>query len=78
MVGSRYHPAPIARFWAAALVGYEVAPYDEAVLERLRANGVFSPEGDPTVLVERAGVSPRLFFQLVPEPKGSRTGYTST
>ena len=69
VVFDSYHPASIARFWAAALDGYEVAPYDEAELERLRANGVLSPEGDPTVLVERAGVSPRLFFQLVPEPK---------
>jgi len=29
------HPASIARFWAAALDGYEVAPYDEAELARL-------------------------------------------
>jgi len=42
VVFDSYHPASIARFWAAALDGYEVAPYDEAELERLRANGVFS------------------------------------
>ena len=63
------HPASIARFWAAALDGYEVAPYDEAELARLRANGIFDPEDDPTVLVEAPGTSPRIFFQLVPEGK---------
>jgi hypothetical protein len=69
VVDSR-HPASIARFWAAVLDGYDVAPYDEAELARLRANGINDPEDDPTVLVERAdGAGPRLFFQRVPEPK---------
>jgi Glyoxalase-like domain len=64
------HPASLARFWAAVLDGYEVAPYDEAELARLRAKGVYDVEDDPTVLVERNdGGRPRLFFQLVPEPK---------
>jgi hypothetical protein len=63
------HPASIARFWAAALDDYEVAPYDEAELERLRGNGIMDPEDDPTVLVEGPGGGPRLFFQLVTEPK---------
>jgi hypothetical protein len=64
------HPASIARFWAAALDGYDVAPYDAAELERLRALGVEDVNDDPTVLVERAdGRTPRLFFQLVPESK---------
>jgi hypothetical protein len=30
------HPASIARFRAAVLDGYQVAPYDEAELARLR------------------------------------------
>jgi glyoxalase superfamily protein len=65
-----HHPASIARFWAAVLDGYAVAPYDEAELERLRANGIDDPEDDPTVLVEAGPeVTPRLFFQLVPESK---------
>jgi hypothetical protein len=64
-----HHPASIARFWAAALDDYEVAPYDEAELERLRNNGILDPEDDPSVLVEARGVHPRLFFQLVPESK---------
>jgi hypothetical protein len=73
------HPASIARFWARALDGYQVAPYDDAELERLRAKGIFDVSDDPTVLVEPAGqagpdgqpgaTAPRLFFQLVPEPK---------
>ena len=64
------HPASLARFWAAALDGYVVAPYDEAELARLRANGIDDPEDDPTVLVEPlSGIAPRLWFQLVPEAK---------
>jgi hypothetical protein len=63
------HPASLARFWAAVLDGYQVAPYDEAELARLRADGIFDPEDDPTVLVEGPDGQPRLFFQLVPEPK---------
>ncbi|GAA1857249.1 VOC family protein [Asanoa iriomotensis] len=64
------HPASLARFWAAVLDGYAVAPYDDDELARLRANGIFDPEDDPSVLVEAApGVRPRFFFQLVPESK---------
>lgn len=63
------HPASIARFWAAVLDGYAVAPYDEEELARLRGMGIFDPEDDPSVLVEAPGVRPRYFFQLVPEPK---------
>ena len=64
------HPASLARFWAAALDGYAVAPYDEAELDRLRATGIDDPEDDPTVLVEpSSGGGPRLWFQLVPESK---------
>jgi hypothetical protein len=66
------HPAALARFWAAALDGYEVAPYDEAELERLRAIGVDDPEDDPSVLVEAPGTTPRFFFQRVPEPKTTK------
>jgi len=64
------HPASLARFWAAALDGYAVAPYDDAELARLRAKGIDDPEDDPTVLVEPAQVGrPRMFFQVVPEEK---------
>jgi hypothetical protein len=63
------HPASIARFWASVLDGYQVAPYDDAELARLRGKGIFDPEDDPNVLVEAAAGQPRIFFQLVPEPK---------
>jgi hypothetical protein len=63
------HPASIARFWAAVLDGYRVAPYDEAELARLRGEGIFDPEDDPNVLVEAPDGQPRIFFQLVAEPK---------
>ncbi len=63
------HPASIARFWAAVLDGYEVAPYDEAELARLREQGITDPEDDPNVLVEAPGVRPRIFFQRVQETR---------
>jgi hypothetical protein len=64
------HPASLARFWAAALDGYRVAPYDDQELARLRAMGVDDPEDDPSVLVEPiSGSGPRLWFTRVPEPK---------
>jgi hypothetical protein len=63
------HPASLARFWAAVVDGYEVAPYDADELARLRAAGINDPEDDPTVLVEAPGLRPRLWFQQVLEPK---------
>jgi hypothetical protein len=63
------HPATLARFWAAALDGYEVAPYDDAERTRLRALGIDDPEDDPTVLVESPDSLLRLWFQAVPEGK---------
>ncbi|MFC8733060.1 VOC family protein [Luteimicrobium sp. NPDC057192] len=62
-------PAATAHFWAAALEGYAVAPYDDAELARLRALGVTDVADDPTVLVEPADGGPRLWFQRVPEGK---------
>jgi hypothetical protein len=63
------HPASLARFWAAALDDFDVAPYDAAELERLRLTGVDDPEDDPQVLVESRSWPIRLFFQKVPEPR---------
>jgi hypothetical protein len=66
-------PARLARFWAAALDGYEVAPYDDDELARLRALGITDVEDDPSVLVHRPdGEGPRLWLQLVPEPKRTK------
>jgi hypothetical protein len=62
-------PAVVARFWAAAVDGYVVAPYDDDELARLHSIGVEDPEDDPTVLVEGPSGSARLWFQLVPEMK---------
>src|SRR5262245_16594175 len=64
------HPASTARFWAAALDDYAIAPYDEQELARLRANGIDDPEDDPNVmLLPSSAGGPRIFAQLVPEPK---------
>ena len=64
------HAASVARFWAAALDGYDVAPYDDEEIARLRSLGYSGPEDDPGVLVERSdGGLPRLFFQQVPEDR---------
>jgi glyoxalase superfamily protein len=64
------HPASAARFWAQVLDDYEVAPYGEEELARLRSMGINDPEDDPAVLlVGRDGKLPRIFFQLVPEGK---------
>ena len=41
------HPAALARFWAAALDGYSVAPYDEVEISRLATLGL-TPETDTT------------------------------
>jgi hypothetical protein len=60
-------PRALARFWAAALDGYAVAPYDAEEIARLRSLGIEDIEDDPTVLV--TGPGPRLFFQVVPAAK---------
>ncbi|MHA6299607.1 VOC family protein [Devosia sp. CAU 1758] len=62
-------PSALALFWAAALDGYAVLPYDEVEIARLAALG-FTPETDPSVMV--AGPGPRLCFHLRPGPRPSR------
>lgn len=66
------HPASLARFWAAVLDDYAVAPYDDVELARLASIGIDDTEDDPTVLVEPASGGPRLWFQRVPEPKAAK------
>jgi hypothetical protein len=63
------HPASLARFWAAALDGYAVRAYDEAEIARLAALG-FTPETDPTVMVD--GPGPHLCFQEAREPGAAK------
>ncbi|GAB2609158.1 VOC family protein [Pseudactinotalea suaedae] len=64
-------PAPLARFWAQVLDGYEVAPYDDAEVARLAGLGITDLEDDPTVLVHPVAGGPgvRFWFQQVPEGK---------
>ena len=56
------HPSTLARFWAAALDGYQIRPYGDIEVARLAALGL-TPETDPTVLVD--GPGPSLCFQRV-------------
>ena len=55
-------PSTLARFWAAALDDFEVRRYDKVEIERLAALG-FTPETDPTVLVD--GPMLEICFQQV-------------
>ena len=55
-------PARLAQFWAGLLDGYQVRDYDEAEIARLAALG-FTPETDPTVMVD--GPGPAICFQNV-------------
>ena len=62
-------PSALARFWAQALAGYAIRPYDDAEIERLRQRG-HTPETDPTVAVD--GPGPTLFFQHTEVAKTQR------
>lgn len=64
------HPSALARFWAAALDGYSIRPYDAAEIARLAARGL-TPDTDPTVLVD--GPGPVLCFQQV-DARGAARG----
>jgi hypothetical protein len=55
-------PAILARFWASLLDGYAVRSYDDVEITKLAALG-FTPETDPTVMVD--GPGPSLCFQNV-------------
>jgi Glyoxalase-like domain len=62
------HPAPLARFWAAAL-GWTVRPYSDEDVAELASEGL-TPETDPSVCVDPPDPSfPTLWFNRVPEPK---------
>lgn len=63
------HPAGLARFWAAVLDGYGVAPYHDDEIARLATLGL-TPETDTSVMVE--GPGPRLCFHLMVGPRQER------
>lgn len=63
------HPASLARFWAAALDGYAILPYDDAEIARLAKLGL-TPETDTSVILE--GPGPRICCHLMRGPRGDR------
>jgi hypothetical protein len=60
IVFDAHDPPALARFWAAALDGYAVRPYDDEEIARLARLG-HTPATDPNVAVD--GPGPTLFFQ---------------
>ena len=48
------NPYRLAHFWAAALPGYEVRPYDDAEIARLASIGL-TPETDTSVPIDADG-----------------------
>ena len=55
-------PSRLAAFWVDMLDGYAIRGYDDAAIARLAALG-FTPETDPTVMVD--GPGPSICFQNV-------------
>lgn len=55
-------PASLARFWAAALDGFEIRPYDDAEVARLAVMGR-TPQTDPCVILD--GPAFEVCFQQV-------------
>jgi hypothetical protein len=66
------HAATLARFWCEVLPEYEIAPYEAADIEQLKAQGIDDVEDDPNVMVLSKTGGPRLFFQKVPEGKTAK------
>jgi len=58
-------PAALARFWAAALDGFEIRGYDDAEVARLASAGR-TPENDPCVILD--GPTFEICFQEVDRP----------
>ena len=56
-----YAPSTLARFWASALPGYEIRPYDDEEIARLAKLGL-TPETDTTVPIDADG-QPTIWFQ---------------
>jgi hypothetical protein len=67
------HPASLARFWCEVLPDYEIAPYDEEEIARLKSIGIDDIEDDPGVLIVAKTQGPRICFQKVPESKTGKS-----
>lgn len=65
------HPASLARFWASVAEGYAVRAYDTAEIARLAALG-FTPETDPTVMVDGPGPTFCFLKRSGPRPERNR------
>jgi hypothetical protein len=63
------HPAALARFWVEVLDDYAIRAYDDEEIARLAKLG-FTPETDPTVMVDGPGLS--FCFQIMPGPRPER------
>jgi hypothetical protein len=60
-------PAPLARFWAAAL-HWPPPTWDEEDLSDLHSRGITDTEDDPAVFIDSGDPAlPRICFQRVPE-----------
>ena len=64
VVDSR-RPSSVARFWAAALDGFEIRAYDDQEIARLASLGL-TPETDPCVILD--GPNLEICFQEVDVP----------
>ena len=62
-------PSKLARFWAQALPGYTVRPYDAAEIARLASMGL-TPETDTGVPI--GGDGPTIWFQKSPSTTTQR------
>jgi Predicted enzyme related to lactoylglutathione lyase len=65
------HPASLARFWAAALDGYDIVPYDDAEIARLAKLGL-TPETDTSVMVAGPGTRICVHLRRGPRPERNR------
>lgn len=62
------HPARLARFWESVLTEYHMRAYDDAEIARLAGLG-FTPETDPSVLLDGPGPSICFHIREVPRPR---------
>ena len=62
-------PSRLAKFWARALRGYQVRPYDDQEIARLASIGL-TPETDTSVPID--GNGPTVWFQKSRKPATQR------